>query len=181
MNYKKIALLAFLLPVASYSQTIEEQIQELQEVQFQKELELSDIGKMISERDAFLRNGQSYIQDLLGEYKNKKKSEAGNENLSDQEIIAAYDKASDELIYCFDDAYKNNGNIEQLLIDAFITKDKKEFASLRFFCSRCSIERSLIEKLVARYAKCFQEVIELDQKIIQLSNQENIYSCTTGC
>lgn len=155
--YKNIALIALLLPVASYSKSNEVRIKELKEAQFQKELEISNVSEMIDKKGEFFSNYKSSALDCLTTIQEKNessKSEDEMENLLDQFIknIGVEFDGSKDIKQMFKNGLDSKGNNE----------------SLRVALLRVMLEQRLIQKLIIKYEECAQELIMINQELINL-------------
>ena len=182
MNYKHMILSALLLPFAinSYGKSVEARIKELQEAQFRKELELSEIGKIISEKDVFLNSFDEDSQYLLRLLINRKKTELiaknGGIKLSKEEekkLGEELRNSVNEFLYAVCAAYKAQKNVADIIKNGIFQEDSsndlKELESLKFFLIRSAFERELVIKFVDKYSVCIQELIKINQELAKLN------------
>lgn len=178
MNHTYVLLSALLLPAIIYGKNNDTYIKELEEVQFKKELEISELGKMIAERNndlsSFEEIGQNILEYLLA--KKIAKLEMSGIKLKKNEIDQlAVDlrSSANKFVSDFFVAYEKNENIEIILQKGLLNDENlkilKELESLNFFLVRSAFERILTQKLVKKYAMCIQELSLINQKIEQLN------------
>lgn len=179
MNYKGIFLGAFLLPVVtmSYGKTVEAQIKEIEEAQLKKELEISDLGNLITERDKLLRCMQSECEQFVDEFIVDKKTKAKiNGNILSQEsvdtLIKEYVASVNEFSTDIEHALNVTYDIKDRLFNNIFYDDQdiKKLESLKFFLVRCTIERALIIKLVKKYQHCLQELALINKQIAHFNS-----------
>lgn len=182
MNFKNIALIMLLLPAISYCKSTEAHIKELEETQFQKELELSNLGEMIAKRDILLRSFNTEVSDLSFHLQMREiarlEEDNGGKELSDEErnqVADSLRKSINEFDISVGAAYENmnipDGMLSEGLFNKEGSEDIKELQSKRFFQLRCTFERELIIKLVKRYEKCMQELTKINQELTNLKNR----------
>lgn len=108
MDYKKLCLSVFLVPFAvSSNNNADVRIQELQKDQFEKELELSQMSKMIMEKAEFLDSikskGDAIYSSLAYKLNEKEKKEFLN---GDRDINNEYDQMKFfVMIYSVEDVF----------------------------------------------------------------------------
>ncbi len=172
MNYKNIMLAAFLLPVTitSYGQSVETRIQKLKEAQFQKELELSEIGEMIDKKCDLLTSYKSNAFYYWKHLQEKKINELQEKNKLSKEDC---EKAIAGLEILFEECLKNIGtafdaakDIKRLIQNELF--DTNGFENLRLALLRVVFEQHLIEKLIVKYEACIQELIIINKELISL-------------
>jgi len=179
MNFRNIALITLLLPMASYGKSIEARIKELKEAQFKKELEVDGLGKMIEEKEELLRNFDQSSQLLLELLVDKKLEELKTKNnykqLSNEEVKEFTESIRNSVNTFMNDfgfAYKDKKNIKNLLIEGLFNQDNleniKEFESLKFFLIRCAFARGFLVKIIEKYEIAIHELISIDQELSHL-------------
>lgn len=170
MNYKNIAIIALLLPltITSYSKSVETRIKELEEAQFKKELEISELGEIIDKRCASLN---AYKSRALYHYwkpsQEKKINDLQKKNLLSKEECT---KARSDIETSFNQFIKNTGvafsaakDIQQLIEKEAFDQDSLE--DLRIVLLRVILEQHLIEKLVEKFKICIQELTKINQEL----------------
>ena len=179
MEYKKIMLFVVLLSAVGMSCAGEVSVrqQELEKACFEKELELSNLGKMIDEKidflDSFTNNSQFLLKELIDknkielEQKNKvfewsKEEESNLENKIRNEV--------NDFLFTFYEKYQNCGDIRNMLVEGlFYQKDGVEgFEKLKFFLVLSAFEHDFLKTLVKRYEACVQDLINIKQKLNSL-------------
>jgi hypothetical protein len=152
-------------------ENIDTQIRELKEAKFQKELGLSDLGKIISEKDELFQSmwqaANNFSLKLISE---KKKSL----NLNDREVedftqalntsLANFGEALNEAII-----FKKN--VKQFFVKELLDErgaESKALETLKFHIIRNSLEFQLLRTLIERYEEGHQELIEINSKIADL-------------
>jgi hypothetical protein len=178
VNYKNIFLSLLLLPIPTYSKSNEIRIQELKEAQFKKEIELSEIGKMITEKDELLASYDEKSQCLLSNLVDRKTAlleEKNGNQLSREEkqhLAEALRNEVNEFLNALYKSYEEQKNAAEVITNEIFHKDNvkgfKELESLKFFLIRCAFEQDLVIKLVYKYAACLQELIKINQELTAL-------------
>lgn len=178
MTYKSILLSALLLPIASYGRNTEVRIKELKEAQFQKGLELSNLGKMIAERDELIRTGRKDLENIFPEFKKYRALalEKNNKKLTEKEIAKVGENIQISLgkfVEQFDTAIKEKASMKQFLTQELFDQENPTstmaFESLRFIVIRTIFERMLLEILVGKHATCAEELIKINQELSDLT------------
>ncbi len=184
MIYKSMLLSVLLVPFTMIcDDTIRhERIAKLEEKFFQKELQLSQLGEMISQRDKFLSSFSEEVGSLIREIvcrqiEELEKKNSGNE-LSQAEtdkITAEARSYADDFLYAFFVACENNENIDGMLVSGLLKQGEasimNEFESLRFYLIRSTFERSLRVKLVKKYEDCIKEMLVIKAEIEMLNEE----------
>lgn len=183
MIYKSMLLSVLLVPFTMIcDDTIRhERIAKLEEKFFQKELQLSQLGEMISQRDKFLSSFSEEVGSLIREIVCRQIEEleknSGNE-LSQAEtdkITAEARSYADDFLYAFFVACENNENIDGMLVSGLLKQGEasimNEFESLRFYLIRSTFERSLRVKLVKKYEDCIKEMLVIKAEIEMLNEE----------
>lgn len=137
MNFKNIALVVLLLPVASYSKSTETRIKELETFEYQAELKLSDLGEKIAKKNEF-------INELNSQYHAKIKDEK-------KETI---DSFKDKFL----SAITKEKNINNILITELID-EWGHCDSVKFVLLRMIIEKGILKSLIKQYEECIQSLI----------------------
>jgi hypothetical protein len=178
MTYKNIFLSILLVPLTAMgSSTTDTQIQQLKKKFLQKELELSDLGAMIEEKNELLLSFKTDVQYLLGTLRDKKVlqiEEKTGKLLSQEEKTKLWvELRSDaiDFVYTFCADYENQKSITDVLVKGLIheNSDDVEFESLSFYLIRCAFERPLLIHLIAEYENCLQELRAIENEITTLN------------
>lgn len=177
-------LLSFiLLPVTitSYGNDVEARIKELEQKYFEKELEISDLGKMIAERDEILRCARQNIGILWDTIKRQKADAIARKHgkdLSEEEFeqVGIIMQASlNEFVKQFVVALGANQEIKGMLTKGLYDQENIDsatsFESARFILTRAILEHMLLEKLVAKYEACVEELIKFSRELTALKNR----------
>lgn len=146
MNYKNIALIALLLPIASYSKSTEVRIKELKEFYEKKGLELLDIGEKIAERNDF-------VNSLRKDYYNK--------------ITDANQSALDLFASKFIKAVAQEKNINKFLTNELFN-DTGNCDPMKVLLVRIMIQKSYIDFLVKKFEEYMQVLINTYEEITTL-------------
>jgi hypothetical protein len=183
MTYKGIILSVLLAPFTIIgNNNVDIRIQELEEKFFQKELELSDLGKMIAEKDELLSSFDSDCQNYLRFFINKKIKQLEEKNdgksLSEEEekqLANELRKMVNEFLYTFCDACRNKKDIKDMLLEGLFYQDEstgiKEFESFKFYLIRSTFEREITIRLIKKYEHCIQELIVIKAELENLQKQ----------
>jgi hypothetical protein len=164
MFIKKIILHVCLLSVigANCAQN-EAQIKELKERRFKLELELSDLGKMITEKDELLQSIHPSMIDLIV----KKIRDNNIDKDQVRELVEKNDAENLKFITALEEVFLSKKNIQQFLLKELFDEEAP-FKSLKFYLIRFVLERDLLKMLVERYGDLQQNLFEIDQKLIDL-------------
>lgn len=172
INYKCMILSAFLLPFAvnSYGKSAEVCIKELQETQFKKELEISDLSDLIAQRYASLAHYRSNALIFWTTIQEKKIEILQKKNaLSKEECIKAQSEIEilfDQFIKDFGAAFNATKDIKQLV--ERVSFDQESFETLRIALLRVVLEQRLIDKFTLKYEALIQALIKIDQELANL-------------
>lgn len=181
MNFKNIALIALLLPVASYGKSTEARIAELKEARFQKRLEINKIEEMIDECKNFFRNvGNEYNKTLerAVTVKNGQIILDGGDPLSEEEIKHlrdTLDGSVDDFEECLVEAFEKQESPKlNIIAELFDEKNPYEyemFNSLKFIQSKLFTQKALMKNLLEKYEHCLIEILQLDIEINKLEHR----------
>lgn len=170
-----------LVPLAVVcSDAKDKRIQQLEEQLFQKKLELSNLGKMIEERDDYLVSfgiESKAIAKLMEKEVQKWKEENLGKPFTKEardQIKASIICAAHEFSATFFAACDKNMNIKDMLTDGLFRQNESvgasEFDSLKFYLIRYALEHELMVALVKRYENCIQDALALWAEIESLQN-----------
>jgi len=183
MTYKSILLTLFLVPFSMVGKdTKNTRIQELEEQISEKELELSNLGNMIAQKDEQLLAFHSDVRTLLNFFTSKRiamleKQNDGKALSSEDEdkIAKELGKQADEFLYKFWNALKDNKSITGMLTKGLFQGDinpdifdVEEFESLKFYLIRRIFNQLAIIRLVKKYEACITEYRALLNELIDL-------------
>lgn len=128
---------------------IQTRIRELEEIQFQKEREISELNEMITEKmnvfDCYKSNALDYLK-------------------SENDVALKENSSLDQLIENFKTEFDNTKNITQMFKEGL--KDSHEM--VRIALLRVILEERFIEKLIVKFEACVQELIEINIELIDL-------------
>ena len=184
MNYKTIFLTMLFVPIAAMGRnTVDTRIQRMEENIFQKQLELSKLGALITEKDKLLYSFKSESHDvfrLIIDKRMRALRQKNDGNALPQEEEARLYKSKRELDIFYTNAlmtYKNTKSIEGILVNGLFEED--EFQSLKFYAIRYTIEQAILKSLVKKYEIHIQQLIalELNLKIYKssyIANRETL-------
>jgi len=174
MMHKIILLSALLLPVASYGKSTQARIKELKEVRFQKELELSEIGEKIADKDYLVTSIKKDYSNLLLELMKSKKQECfekkGSKEPSNEEAETIRKSVTDPIELFLNNllsAIKEQKKINKVLVKELFD-ESGTFITIRFLLMRIMIETNLLESLVGKCEECGQMLIDIDQELATL-------------
>ena len=171
MTYKGMFLSALLVPVAvtSYGKTdIDQKIQQLKETRFQKELELSDLGAKITEKQELL----DHLFDLAVKSIRKTCQSLDLDGKEREKFFEQVDVSSKE----FEDLLKrviNEKKVNGFLVKELFDEQKdvlEKFETVKFCVVRGFFETNLLKELVSRYENCMHELITIDSELKAFSN-----------
>ena len=162
MIRKVILLNTFFLPFAlvSYHPSSEMRIKELKELHFQKQLQLSDIGKMIADRDEFIRSSKEILSPVFSSIKNKKIDALVKKNgkVSQEEINKIEEEIENSNDFFLKKYYESDHkDIKEVLMTELFDQESintsfTSFESLRFTLLRIIMEHSFLLNLTEKYA-----------------------------
>ncbi len=173
---KNIFLIMLIVPLVSVCENIVPN--DLQERYFKKELELSELGEMISRQDSFLSSFSEEVTNLIDYSAAKKIAELeakkGGKPLTEEEkkqVAVAIKKWADDFLYEFFEKCEKNENIEGVLVKGLLKQGdiSDQFEALRFYLIRSTFERSLRMRLIQKYEDCINEMIRLKAEIDALN------------
>jgi hypothetical protein len=175
MTYKGMLLSTLLISVVSTcfgENNVEQQIQQLKEKRYQKELELSGLGGKISEKEELLRalwqKANEFVNDLMQEKKlTGEESEDFLKNVNRE--IATFEEYIGLVIKAKKDSKKN-------LIEELVKGDDKridDFDTLKFYSIRSHIEWDLLKIFIEEYEVCLRELIKINYEL-ELLLRDNV-------
>lgn len=162
MNLNKIFLSAFLVPFVLVSNSnINERIENLKKNLHEKELELSNLGKMIAEKEASIdsiRSAGITVYSSISNTLNEQEEKELNEKLDifEENIIRALNAKNDLkniLITDFSNNHKNTNN---------------ELARIKSVIIRQCVEYHFLKRLFKHYEECLQELIAIEHELNKL-------------
>jgi hypothetical protein len=178
MMYKKLIAFLLLVPVFSYGNSIatEQRIQELKKVKFEKQLEISNLGKTIAEKTELIvsfKDDTEYLLELLLKQKiltlKKAQSNASITDEQQAQILLKLQKEANEFVSTFYQAYEDKKNIKGMLTNACAApesqKPQESFAPLKFYLVRWAFEHDLFESLIQKYESLIQDLIEIEKEL----------------
>lgn len=172
MIHKITLLTSLLIPATfiTYGQNIDAQIRELKNSRFEKQLELSDLGKRIAEKDELLHSialgARNFFTELIKK-KELNEQEAKEFGRALNTSLENFEKALDEAIIV-------KKNVKQFFVKELLKENNKkveDFETFKFAIIRITLERNLMKTFVEQYEDCQQELIEIDQKLADLQKQ----------
>jgi hypothetical protein len=172
--------MAFLLlvPMLSYGNNMdtEKRIQELKKAKFEKQLEISNLGKSIAEKTELIvsfKDDTEYLLNLLLKQKTLalKKLETRTSITDEQQtqILMKLEKEANEFVSKFYQAYEDKKNIKGLLTDACVERESQKpqesLAPLKFYLVRWAFEHDLFESMIQKYESLIQELIDIEKEL----------------
>jgi fructose-1,6-bisphosphatase len=121
-------------------------VKDLKDTQYRHELEISELGKMISERS-----------DLINLLTSMHHRDINDDN---QEVIDAF---SDKLLT----AITQQKNINNLLVNELID-EWGNCNTIKFVLIRIMFEKYILKRLVKQYEDCIQNCINIDEELATL-------------
>jgi hypothetical protein len=176
MTSNTMLLIALLVP-ATFTHCVESidmQIRELKEAQFQKELALSDLGKIISEKDELFQSMWQAANNFSLKLINEKKKSL---NLNEQEVKEFTEELNTSLANfgeALNEAIIFKKNVKQFFVKELLderSRESKALETLKFHIIRNSLEFQLLRTLIERYEEGHQELIEINSKLADLQKQ----------
>jgi hypothetical protein len=157
---------------------------ELETEILQKELQLSNLAAVITEKNKMLTSFKSEVKNLYSALLNnriKQLEEKNNQSLSQEEkdrLEEELQKATIEFAINFCDDYQNQKNIEAILANGLAKEngegDFAELTSLRFYIIRCIFEQRRLEHLIAEHEHCLQELCILKAESVGIDAAQAI-------
>lgn len=184
MTYKGMLLSTLLVPFAIVGNDAADlRIQQLEEKFFQKELELSNLGKMIAERDKLLSSfsliAHEHISVMLSREVKKAESKNGGNPLPEEEENKLKKEllgSADDFLFSFFATCEKQQDISELLTKGLFQENEilniSEFESLKFHFIQCTFERRVIFDLVKKYEDCIRELLAINAEIENLQKQQ---------
>lgn len=161
MIYKSLLLTLFLVPFTMTNNNLQNaRIQELEEAQFQKECEISELNKMIVEKNSSFHFYKSNAYDYLASMDN-----------SDSKAKASLD----QLITSLKAEFDNTKNITLMFQEGLSSNDSYEM--VRIALLRVILEERFIEKLILKFEACIQELIEINIELMNLKRKNQYEKC----
>lgn len=162
MTYKNIFLGALLVPFAIFSNSdIDAHIQELKRAQHEKELKLSEIGKIILEKEEMIdsiRSKSISVYSLICALLNDQEKK---EFMEEVEIF------EEDL----DKAFIAKEDLKQLFEQEFINRGKSnedQIARVKSSIIRYKMEYNFLKGLFKNYEKCLEELIKINIELDSL-------------
>jgi uncharacterized protein YhaN len=173
MTYKGMFLSALLVPVAitSYAKntvdskvSVEAQIEQLKEKRYQKQLELSELGIKIAEK-------QELLEDMYDDACSAWTKMLDSLELEDQEredFIQEKRSSSEEFKKLLKYSLEVKKDVNGLLVGEILDEEKpfpSDFNFSKFWVLRGRFEYDLLVTFIERYEACLQELIEIDSEM----------------
>lgn len=167
MTYKGMLLSALLVPVAvtSYGkESVDPRIKQLKEARYQKELELSELGTKIAEKEELLHLMWEKMDEAIAELAEKK-------NLKKQEFEVFIKEINDRkraFEKYIEGAFESKEDIRQQLVVELYDPENKQFEyfdRVKFYVVREKLESDLLKTLINSYVERLQELIKIDCEI----------------
>ncbi|MDR3550015.1 MAG: hypothetical protein P4L31_01265 [Candidatus Babeliales bacterium] len=152
MNYKNIALIALLLPIASYGNSTQARIKELKEAQFQKELEASNLFKMIMDK---AESSSKYEEKAVDSMK----------LLTPEKDVSEIETSLKQLMKEFESELLRAKNLKQIFKDGILNCSDYSRVVLLIMV----LEKRIGEKLITKYETCIEELIKINLELENLN------------
>jgi hypothetical protein len=162
MNYKAMLLAALLVPCTIFSnETVDTRIQQLKKDLYAKELELSDLSKIIEEKQGWIdliRNNQREFAHQIFSGSDVQENEALRTVVSSfqQELNRVCDSKKD---------------LQQFLLKKLLDNNPGSFCEIermKSWCIRYYVEYNFLSKLTKRYEECVQEMLAIEIELEEL-------------
>lgn len=182
MMYRNLLFSLLLVPFWIIGNNQNALQKQLEEQLFQKELELSKLGRMISKRAHFLSSfselAQEYICIVLDREVARVEFENGGNPLSDNEkseLKKDVLSSADEFLFAFFAACESNQDIAGMLPKGLFKHNDRlnieDFELLKFHFIQSTVERQFISDLVKKYEACIKELLIINASIENLEKQ----------
>lgn len=152
------SMLLLSMTVMSHDNNVEARIKELEEIQFNKELEISNLNELIVKKSksfGFYKDRASYYLRLV-----RKESESSKPEESIEQIITN-----------FDIEFENAQDIKQLIETSFVSLDpNNSYESFQIWTLFAVLELRLMLKLLSNYEARVQELIKINAELTHLRN-----------
>jgi hypothetical protein len=161
---KKLILFSLLVTSVITNYAADQKVQQLKEARFQKELELSDLGAKIAEKEDLLRSIYLKADEFVAELIQEKKMEGQEKEAFLKELNAFYDNFG-EII---DKKLATRTDVKQWLVQELLkgkNRSFEDFETLKLHVIRNILERNLLKTLLEHYEACLQELIEIDREL----------------
>jgi hypothetical protein len=172
---------------------IDLQMQELKEKIYQKELEILNLGEMISKIDGRILdlNSEAYeilysvVESQASKFKEQNDGKSLSKEDKDKITIELRDKAN-EFYYKLFDAFRDNtvtkGMLKENLFQQneivekakFESFDIEKFESVKFYVIRIGFEELIIKHFVEKYDHCVTEYSALMNELINLQKERKL-------
>jgi hypothetical protein len=169
--YLKYALIgAYLVSAVSYSCGNHKQIKELEEAQFNKELEVSNFSNLIAEKVDRFADYKMIAKNYWKSLQEKKATQPKSSgSLTKNGDFRPVDESMfDDLMKNIKEAFSKGINVDFLIKKDLVCLDA--FKDLRLVLLRVVIEERCIEKLIIRYESLIQELNNIDKELTELRN-----------
>lgn len=180
MIYKNIVVLSLLLPALSYGKNMdtEKRIQELKKAKFEKQLEVSNLGKLILEKEELI---ESFIM-KAGDFKRiliSQKQEAATQNNGDNPLkndaIEQIRADAHEPLHLFlkniTKAISQEKNIKGHLANQIFNEETGRFDMCRLAVIGVWFETELMNDYIAQYESAIQELIDIEKELDHLTTK----------
>lgn len=144
-------LSTLLLPAIIYGKNNDVRIKELEEAQFKKELEISELSAKIHHQYELL---DCYRANALYEWN----------FLQKEKPVKKIENSFDECLASFKSTFDVTKDVKKKLKEQYSDMSEDLFYAL----IRVIVEKSFIDKLAIKYMTLIQELADINQKIIQL-------------
>ena len=168
---KKSLLISLTMPFFMCANNgVDDRIKELNDLRFQKELELSELGAKIAEK-------QKLIEEMYHDECSLFTEKVESSKLEGQDLenfIQAWHTASKEFESLLNQAINTKKVVKGFLLRELISGEKfcpNDFNASKFWILRGTCEHDLLEMLIMRYEVGLQELIEIDKEIAALQGK----------
>lgn len=179
MIYKNLLFSLLSIPLMISGNNHDELQQQLKESFFQKQLELSKLGRMISKKANFISSfsklAHEYAAIVFDREVEKIESKNGKSPLSNEEKSKIKNdllESADEFLFAFFAACETNQDITGLLSKGLFKHNDHlnidDFELLKFHFIQSTLERRLISDLVKKYEACIKELLIIATNIENL-------------
>jgi hypothetical protein len=178
MNYKSVFLGMLIVPFATMGNNIITYKQELEERFLQKQLELSNLGAMIAEKDRLFASLEAESVNVFRSLVDKRAKLLEEKNggaLSETEREQLSSELRKEAIgfaKTFWVDYNDQKKIEGVLVGGLIA-EINSFESFKFYLIHWMFEWQFLRGLIAKYERCLEELRVMQNEATKFKNENN--------
>lgn len=184
MIYKSILLTLLLVPFTMADNNPKNmRIKELEETISQKELEITNLGNIIAQKDELLDEQKSdwrnRIELIIYQRVQQLEKQNDGKSLSQEDqnkVEAETRKKAVEFLDTFFDVLNSGKEIKGMLTDSLFQDDETSCGLFKFYYVRLALDMQIIFDLVKKYENCIKERNMLRNELIDLQKQNDMKS-----